>query len=52
MEQLEGGLHAVVMIELDECKAAAFCRGLFLCRDAHFCRRVLLKVFLERLFVG
>lgn len=52
MVQLQSGLHAVVVLELDECKAAAFGRLVLLCRDAHCSGRNLLKVFRDGLGVG
>lgn len=50
--QLERGLHPVVVLELDECKAAALLRLVLLCCDAHCCRRDLLEVLRDGLGVG
>lgn len=52
MVQFKRRLHAVEIVELDECKTAAFL-GLVLFREnAHCCGRVLLEVFLHGLGVG
>lgn len=51
MIQLEAGLHAVVVVELDEGEAAALGWGFFLSCDADFGRRVLLEVLGEGLEV-
>jgi hypothetical protein len=50
--QLETGLHAVVVVKLDEGKAAAFGGVFFLRGDADCGRRVLLEVLGQGLVVG
>lgn len=51
--QFETGLHAIIVVELDECKAAAFVlRVVLLCGHANHRRGVFLEVFGERLLVG
>lgn len=51
--QLEAGLHAVVVVELNECEATALVLGVILIGcDTDCGRRVLLEVLGERLLVG
>ena len=51
--QLEAGFHAVVVIKLNECKAAALVLGVILIgRNTDRGRRVLFKVLGQGLLVG
>ena len=52
MIQLQTRLHAIEILELDECKAATFGWSVFLCCDADRGRRVFGKVGFDGFVVG